>query len=183
MANDHFYTITGGPGSGKTALIDELKRRGYKCVQEVARQVIQEQMAINGEGLPWKNLPLFKKMLLDRSIETYHKALESSEITFFDRDVLELIAYDRHTVTESSDELYQAVHTLTYNKRVFVAPPWKEIYCNDRERKQTYDEAIRVYNNIVSVNIEFGREIIKLPQTTVCKRADFVIIHLTKNLD
>jgi predicted ATPase len=42
MLNALFYTITGGPGSGKTSLINELQKRGYRCMAEVARQLIQE---------------------------------------------------------------------------------------------------------------------------------------------
>ena len=31
------YVITGGPGTGKTSLIEELKIVGYQTVKEVAR--------------------------------------------------------------------------------------------------------------------------------------------------
>lgn len=179
MLNAHFYTITGGPGSGKTSLINELQNRGYRCVVEVARQLIQEQIGRDGEAVPWKNLKFFKEMLLLRSMETYKIALAGEvQITFFDRDLLELISYDRHTRAESSSKLKKAVQELTYNKKVFVAPPWKEIYCTDGERKQTFEEANEVYQNIIQVYQEYGREIIELPKTTVEARTDFVINHL-----
>lgn len=178
MSNNHFYTITGGPGSGKTTLINELKKRGYRCAREVARQIIQEQTIIGEEGVPWKDLKLFKELLLDRSIETYKAAFENREVTFFDRDVLELISYDRYTQTESSLELKEAVIHLTYNKKVFLAPPWKAIYCNDDERRQTYEESLEIYQHIAHVYREYGREVIELPKTSVVSRADFVISHL-----
>ncbi|WP_279157967.1 AAA family ATPase, partial [Parabacteroides goldsteinii] len=37
------YVITGGPGTGKTSLIEELKIVGYQTVKEVARDIIKEQ--------------------------------------------------------------------------------------------------------------------------------------------
>ena len=52
MLNEHFYTITGDPGSGKTSLINELQNRGYRCVAEVARQLIQEQVVEDGAAVP-----------------------------------------------------------------------------------------------------------------------------------
>jgi predicted ATPase len=176
---NNFFTITGGPGAGKTALITELKKRGYYCVDEVAREVIQEQMAIEGTGVPWKDLKLFKEIMLSRFIETYQIATKySSEIIFFDRDVLDLVAYDRLTNSESSKNLKVAVQTLIYNEKVFVAPPWEAIYCIDDERKQTFEESIKVYNGIIQVYSEYGREIILLPQISVEDRADFVINHI-----
>lgn len=41
---DNFYIITGGPGAGKTTLLEELSRYKVRCVPEVARQIIREQM-------------------------------------------------------------------------------------------------------------------------------------------
>lgn len=43
-----FFVITGATGSGKTALLQELKKRGYRCVEEVARHIIQEQIKTGG---------------------------------------------------------------------------------------------------------------------------------------
>ena len=32
--------ITGGPGTGKSSIINELTKRGYTCYEEISRQVI-----------------------------------------------------------------------------------------------------------------------------------------------
>ena len=42
MENPNLYVITGGPGSGKTTVLAELERQGFRCAPEVARQIIQE---------------------------------------------------------------------------------------------------------------------------------------------
>jgi predicted ATPase len=178
MLTNRFFVITGAAGSGKTALIDELKKRGYRCVEEVARHVIREQMRVDGDALPWKNLQHFKQAMLARFIETYMQAIEEGEVTIFDRDVLDLIAYDRLTRTVSSEELQKAVRSLVYNNKVFIIPPWEEIYHTDPERKQTFEEAVKGYENIVKVYTEYGRELIEVPKMSVEKRADFVISHI-----
>ena len=180
MVNSRFFVITGAPGSGKTALIHELKKRGYRCVDEVARHIIQEQVKINGDAVPWKNVQRFKEMMLARFVESYSQAMKDpQEITFFDRDVLDLIAYDRLTDTNPSKELQKAVQALTYNNKVFIVSPWKEIYRTDIERKQTYEEAVKVYENIVKVYTEYGRELVEVPKMGVLERAAFVINHVT----
>jgi predicted ATPase len=50
-----FFIITGGPGAGKTTLLDALVQRNFKCIPEVARQIIKEHVEMEGEALPWKN--------------------------------------------------------------------------------------------------------------------------------
>ena len=52
------YVITGGPGTGKTSLIEELKTVGYQTVKEVARDIIKEQQLQGGNALPWKDTGL-----------------------------------------------------------------------------------------------------------------------------
>lgn len=55
MTEPKLYVITGGPGVGKTTLLDALKNKGLVVVPEDARRIIKEQMQANGEGLPWKD--------------------------------------------------------------------------------------------------------------------------------
>jgi hypothetical protein len=69
--NDHdfFFVIAGGPGSGKTALIDALERAGYARTVEAGRAIIQDKVAIGGAALPWSNPAMFAELMLsfDRS--------------------------------------------------------------------------------------------------------------------
>ena len=181
---NRFFVITGATGSGKIALIQELEKRGYRCIEEVARQIIQEQMRTGGDAVPWDNIQRFKELMLARFIKTYKLVLkESHEITFFDRDILDLVAYDLLTHTTSSEKLLTALQNLTFNNKIFIIPPWKEIYHTDTERKQTYEETVKNYENIVKVYTEYGRELIEMPKMTVKERAEFVINHVKSWLD
>ena len=82
---DNFYIITGGPGVGKTTLINSLQNNGFQIVQEDARRIIKNQIEINGDGLPWKNKALYAKLMLDASINSYEKMLDKNDadIIFF----------------------------------------------------------------------------------------------------
>ncbi len=178
---NNFFIITGGPGAGKTTLIEELNRRGFFSIEEVARKIIQDEMALGGSALPGKNLERRITKMLIRSIETYQDALkEQSKTTIFDRGVLDYVGYAYRTNTPISEELHQAALSLVYNKKVFLAPPWEEIYCNDTERKQSFEEALEVYDNIFKIYSDFGYEIIELPKISVENRADFVISYIRK---
>ena len=49
MNFDRLFIITGGPGSGKGALVDALSQEGIYTMPEAGRVIIQDQVAIGGK--------------------------------------------------------------------------------------------------------------------------------------
>ncbi|MFR7812382.1 MAG: AAA family ATPase, partial [Butyricimonas faecihominis] len=75
----NFFVITGGPGVGKTTLLEALAKQGFPYVPEVAREIIREQTSRNGDALPWANIPAYTQLMLSRSVESFeqHQKQES----------------------------------------------------------------------------------------------------------
>ena len=61
IEKDTFFVLTGGPGSGKTSIIDALIGRGVFCVSEAARNIIKEQLRIGGSAVPWSDARTFRE--------------------------------------------------------------------------------------------------------------------------
>lgn len=78
-----FTIITGGPGSGKTTLINTLAAKGYQCSVEAGRAIIQTQQASVGGALPWHDPVAFANQMLDWEIASYQQALKSDSAVFF----------------------------------------------------------------------------------------------------
>lgn len=76
---NNFIILTGGPGSGKTSIIESLKQKGYQCVEEVGRQIIQVQLAIGGNAVHWGDRLKFQDLMLERSINDYLKVEEKTD--------------------------------------------------------------------------------------------------------
>lgn len=170
------YVITGGPGVGKTTLIKELSTAGFSVVSEDAIRIIKQQIQENGEALPWKNKELYAQMMLEASIKTYQEVCSSaeSEIIFFDRGILDTVCYMNMENIQVSPELEKLVAAHPYNQKVFILPPWKEIYNIDNERKQTWEEAVITFDRMRETYNKYGYKVIELPKTTTEKRLQVV---------
>ncbi len=176
LRKNNCYVITGGPGVGKTSLLNELSKVGYKTVPEDARAIIKQELDSGGDGLPWKNKLRYTQLMFDASIATYKSIPANHDgIYFFDRGILDSICYARITGINVTEEMNQFAETLLYNQRVFILPPWQAIYHNDPERKQSWEEAKWTFDQMKATYIQYGYEIIEVPIGTVEDRADFVL--------
>jgi predicted ATPase len=172
------YILTGGPGAGKTTLLRALQNHDFKVSEEASRQIIRQEVAKGSACLPWVDLSCFARKALARMVQLYHRAGPSSEITFFDRGIPDIIAY-LQAANEPVDEIYY--HTLqqhAYHHTVFIAPPWQEIYVNDSERWQTFAEATALYQVIKDTYQSLRFTTLELPKAPVQERIKFVLSHL-----
>ncbi|GAB4041425.1 AAA family ATPase [Spirosoma jeollabukense] len=170
----HKFIISGGPGAGKSTLLNALRDKGFCCVDEVSRQLIQQEVAAGSHCLPWVDLSCFARMALDRMIRDFEKASDNEEVTFFDRAIPDIIAYLRIGDLPVGKIYYQAVKQYAYQPQVFMAPPWEAIYVNDNERWQTFAEATALHQALVTTYRSLGFEIIELPLVSVSERVEFV---------
>jgi predicted ATPase len=167
--------ITGGPGSGKTTLLDALEKAGYRRSVEAGRAVIQQQLATGGGGLPWQDRTRFADLMLGWEIRSYDEALQASGPVFFDRGVPDVVGYLRLIGEIIPKHMKEAATKYRYNRRVFIAPPWLEIFRQDDERKQDFAEAVRTYEAMVATYAENGYELVEIPKLPIQERVSFVI--------
>jgi predicted ATPase len=172
---DRFFVLTGGPGSGKTTLIAALGETGYPHSSEAGRGVIRDQVAIGGRALPWRDPAAFAELMLCWEMRSHHLAREQAGPTFFDRGMPDVAGYLRLLGLPVPAHVAKAVEAFRYNRRVFIAPPWPDIFRQDSERRQSFDEAVRTYEAMVATYDEYGYELIELPRSSVAERVRFVI--------
>ena len=169
------YIITGGPGAGKTSLLQALERAGYHCSEEASRRLIAEQVALGSDCLPWINLSCFAGKVLDRMINLYMRSADHTGITFFDRGIPDIIAYLKAADLPIDARYYTALQQHSYQQLVFVLPPWKDIYVNDAERWQTFEEAVHLYASIRETYHVLGFTLIEVPEESVENRMNFIV--------
>jgi predicted ATPase len=168
------YVITGAPGTGKTAIIHELKERGYYCVDENSREIITEQIINGGEILPWKNQIAFENLISSKRAKQY-ASIPKDGTYFFDRSTIDCIAYLKANNLETSAEILEVIKNCEFNCNVFYTPIWEEIYTNDSERKENIENAITIEKFLVSTYQYFDYTLIEVPKLTIEERVDFIL--------
>lgn len=165
--------ISGCSGGGKSTLLSELKNHGYTVMEEVGRKVVKEYGDID---------PLLRcELILKKSVDAYYEAKKLKEtknqMVFLDRSFLECVSYYQAINVTTYDHL---VKELRYYPIVFMTPPWPEIFCQDEERKHTFEDAVEEYERDLLFYEQSGYHIIELPKIDVRARFQFVISTILK---
>lgn len=174
---DRFFVLTGGPGSGKSTLIDALEARGYARSTEAGRGIIRDQLAIGGRALPWDDRLRFADLMLCWEMRSHHLAGAHPGLVFFDRGVPDVMGYLRLLGQAVPAHVATASRVFRYNATVFVAPPWSGIFRQDGERRQDFDEAVRTYEALVATYRDCGYALVELPRSSVAQRVEFILSH------
>ena len=172
-----FFVITGGPGVGKTSLIEALQLRGYKTVAENARAIIRAEQHKGGDALPWKDKSGYASRMLKAGVQHYQDTLRywTGELVFFDRSVVDAVCYVEMENLTIEPAVMDEVKACIYEKMVFILPPWKEIYETDGERKQNWEEAQLTFDCLKKTYDRLGYTLVEVPRTTIEQRCAFVI--------
>ncbi|MFD0862459.1 AAA family ATPase [Sungkyunkwania multivorans] len=167
--------ITGGPGTGKTSIINELVKRGHRCLEEVSRQVTLEARENGVEQLFLTDPILFSKKLLDGRIAQFEEASSmDAAITFLDRGIPDVVAYMDFIGDPYPEEFTIACREHAYDM-VFVLKPWEDIFVSDSERYENFEQAQAIHHHLVDTYSNYGYALVDVPFGTVEERTNFVV--------
>lgn len=173
IRKDNFFVLTGGPGGGKSTLINVLRQRGYESVDETARLIIKKRLSA---GLSPRPSPTeFANEMFEQDLAEFHSRIDSSKITFFDRSFLDSAALIYDADGRQFEKIAELLNTNRFNPTIFITPPWKDIYTSDDERDQTFEEAVATYHKLFDWYCSKGYSLNLLPKTSVDARADFIL--------
>lgn len=179
MVQKQIFIVTGGPGFGKSELIDELSKLGYLCAREFARELIEQQQKMGGDLLPWKNPKLFQEEILRLRLDFYN-AVPDQTIAFADRGIPDQLAFAKYKGFGTPELLKASAEKYRYAPQVFVTPPWREIFVNDSIRGETYEEAVLIHQAILATYLSLKYQIIELPLFSVTERLNYILQTLLK---
>ncbi len=156
------YIITGGPGVGKTNILQELEKVGEVTLSEVAREIIAEEQKKEKGVLPWTDLAEFQKKTMHLQVDREKRVNGKSHKRIFqDRGLVDTIAYAEEGGVKVPDGLYDRIKEAGYT-RVFYLEQLP-FYKQDEERKEDSEFAKRIHEKLYQVYDRLGFDIVMVP--------------------
>jgi predicted ATPase len=177
--------ITGGPSTGKTAVIDKLEAMGYTCLHEVIRSMTLEEKKQDSD-LSFKTNPIvsvadpmaFNISILEARIAQYKSsAITSEELVFFDRGIPDVLAYMDCFNQNYNKKFINACKSNKYDI-IFIMPPWQEIHVSDSGRFETFEESVMINDCLVNSYSSYGYDVKIVPKDSITNRVEFILKHI-----
>lgn len=173
--NTRKIVITGGPGTGKSTLINELIKQGYPCLKEISRQVTLDAQKEGIGQLFLTNPLLFSELLLKGRQQQFEEANKlQSDIIFFDRGLPDVLAYMNYIGDTYPQSFVDACKNVVYDT-VFVLKPWETIYTSDSERYESFEQALEIHDHLLNTYQQFNYNLIDVPFGTIVNRTDYIL--------
>lgn len=167
--------ITGGPGTGKSSIVNELKKRGYVCFDEISRQVTLEARKNGIEQLFLTQPLLFSELLLEGRLKQFYEADSYRDTTvFLDRGLPDVLAYMDYFNSIYPQQFIETCQNNRYTA-VFILAPWEAIYQSDSVRYESFEQAELIHQHLLKTYKNFNYNLLDVPFDTVKKRTDFIL--------
>ena len=146
---------------------------------EMARALIREQLDQGSDMVPWLRHEQFGEELFKRQVSQYHQAPPDSWV-FYDRGIPDNLGYLRRDGLPNP-ALEQKAKKYPYHPRVFLLPPWPEIYDQDEERREDQDLMREIHETLLEIYTLFSYEIVVVPKFSPSERATYVLENILKD--
>lgn len=171
--------ITGGPGTGKTSIINKLEETQFFCFHEIIRSMTEEVLksgAIESNPIDSVSDPYqFNSLILHGRIKQFDQAIsQKDDLLFYDRGIPDVLAYMNYFNQTIDTYFANACKNHVYDQ-IFLLPPWKEIYVSDIGRYESYEQAKEIHLHLLNIYTEYGYKCIEVPFGTIEERYNFII--------
>jgi predicted ATPase len=160
--------ITGCSGGGKSTLLGALAALGHATVPEPGRRIVRA-----GGPMPWDDPVGFARRAVEVALADREAARRLEGPVFFDRGLIDAASALEALTGEPAVEALGRRHRL--HARVFVAPPWPELFVTDAERRHELAQAVAEHDRLRKDHARLGYEVVPLPRIPVPERAAFVL--------
>ncbi|MEO3385176.1 AAA family ATPase [Mesorhizobium sp. CAU 1741] len=180
VASGLAIVLSGCSGGGKSTLLTALAGRGHAVHPEAGRQIVREQMHLDGDGLPWRDALKFVELAASRVFHQFNTTQVGERPVFFDRSLVDLVSFLDMKALDVPAYMRRAIEIYRFSPRVFLTPPWREIYVDEAERSKSFEDACREYDALVEGYLAAGYDLVEVPRSSLPERVSFIVAHLPR---
>ncbi|MDB9712965.1 ATP-binding protein, partial [Flavobacteriaceae bacterium] len=97
-----------------------------------------------------------------------------NENVFFDRGIPDIVAYLDFKHMKYNQKYIDACENHKYDL-VFILRPWKEIFVNDKQRYESFEESLEIDKFIYKTYKNLKYNIVEIPKISIKERMNFII--------
>ena len=174
MINTSKIVISGGPGGGKTTIINSLMDMGYFCYDEISKGLIEKFKKSDNQNIFIESPVKFSSILWKKREEQYKNSIiqKKYDIVFFDRSLLDVTSY-LEFVNKRNFNLEKKLGNFSYDI-VFLIKPTKSFYTKDFSRHENFNQSMKIHN-ILEKNYKNHFKTVNVPFKKLSERLNFII--------
>ena len=159
--------LTGAPGAGKTTLLNAAAASGFSTSPEVARILLRQR---GGMALRAADPVGFAEGMLEAHLREFEASSAKPGLVLFDRGFADVVGFLDVSGLPVPKAVDAVCRRIRYTGPIFRAPAWPEIYRQDHERIQSWDQAVASDEAVTAAWRRYGYEVVNLPLVGVDER-------------
>ncbi len=173
------FIISGGPGTGKTSIINEFSKK-FKVFPEAAREVGNNDPRFMGKSVKEINPYDFQRAIFDFQKNEFNKIKEKNhKILFSDRGFGDTLAYyEFHNLKIPKDEFDYARKFRC--SKIFILD-FLNFYEKDALRQENNKEQKKIHELIIAMYQKLDYKPIIVPFMSILERVNFVLSKINKS--
>jgi predicted ATPase len=179
--NTKKYILTGGPGVGKSTVIEILKKMNLYTIPEAARIIIDEQLANSGSILPWKDKNQFEQKVLDLKIESELSIPQNTDVAFLDRGIPDSLAFylENQNPNKLPRQFIESAYSNSFRYDQIFLLDQIPSYHQDKTRRESPERARKLHEAIARTYSELGYKIARIPYMKPEERVKLILNHIS----
>jgi len=170
------YVISGGPSTGKTSVIEELKNQGFTTFKEIARKVTETDGNFVGKSINEINKQEFQDKILEVQMKQVEKLKKVKGKIFLDRSIGDTLAYYKLNNLKIPKSIYNCFSEFK-SQKIFILEPLN-FYEQDDLRQENEEGCKRIHETIIKTYKDLDCHILIVPFMSVKKRVEFILENL-----
>jgi predicted ATPase len=164
------YVLTGGPGTGKSCILQALEARGEHTIKEAAEDHIKLRQA-QGQPEPWTEAD-FQDKILELQVQREERVHPEAERVWIDRGVADGLGY-AEPGTETYERILEEAKKRHYDK-IFLVESLDHTK-KTKIRREDREEAQKLGDKMKEVYLSLGYELITIPDGPLEERIGRVL--------